>query len=147
MTLQAARIAAAAALACGAIGAFFIGPWNAGQNAAATDGRVFELRVYHTYPGRLPALQSNFRDHNIRFLKKHGITSVGYWTPQDPPATENTLIFIVAHDSREAAARHWKELRDDPEWQKLAKASQADGEIVEKVESTFISPTDYSPLR
>jgi NIPSNAP protein len=147
MTLQAARIAAIAALTGGAAGAFIIGPWNGDKIAGETTSRVFELRVYHTFPGRLPALQSNFRDHNVDFLKKHGITSIGYWTPHDAPDSENTLIFILAHDSREAAARHWKEFRDDPEWQKIARASQADGEIVERVESTFLTPTDYSALK
>jgi NIPSNAP protein len=109
--------------------------------------RVFELRVYHTFPGRLAALHSNFRNHNVRFLKKHGITSIGYWTPQDPPASGNTLIFILAHESREAAERNWKAFRDDPEWQKLAKASEADGKIVKRVESTFMAPTEYSALK
>ena len=113
---------------------------------AAAD-RVFELRVYHALPGRLPALHANFRDTNIRFLKKHGIESIGYWTPQDPPDSENTLIFLLAHDSREAAARHWKEFRDDPEWQQIAQASRAGGEIIERIESTFLTPTDYSPLK
>jgi hypothetical protein len=109
--------------------------------------RVFEMRIYHTLPGRLPALQANFRDHNIQFLKKHGITSIGYWTPQDSPASDNTLIFIVAHDSREAAAKNWKEFAEDPEWQKFAKASQVDGKIIDKVETTFMIPTDYSPIK
>ena len=117
------------------------------QVSGSSGGRVFELRVYHTLPGRLPALQANFRDHNVAYLKKHGITSIGYWTPQDAPASENTLIFIVAHESREAAERNWKEFRADPEWQKLAQASLAGGEIVEKIDSTFMAPTDYSALK
>ena len=146
MTVQAGRIAATAVLSFTA-GALAICPWLAGRGIGAAADREFELRVYHTYPGRLPALQSNFRDHNIAFLKKHGITSIGYWTPQDPPAAGNTLVFIVAHDSREAAARHWKEFLGDPEWQKIAKSSEAAGPTVEKVESTFLTATDYSPLR
>ena len=117
------------------------------HNGQAAADRVFELRVYHTAPGRLPALHANFRDSNIRLLKKHGIESIGYWTPQDPPDSGNTLIFLLAHDSREAAARHWKEFRDDPEWQETARTSRAGGEIIEKVETTFLAPTDYSPLR
>jgi len=117
------------------------------QSDQAAPGRVFELRVYHALPGRLPALQANFRDYNIAFLKKHSITSIGYWVPQDPPASENTLIFIVAHESREAAERNWREFREDPEWQKLAKASLASGEVVEKIDSTFMTPTDYSALK
>jgi NIPSNAP protein len=117
------------------------------ESDGSPSGRVFELRVYHTLPGRLPQLLATFRDHNVAYLKKHGMTSIGYWTPQDAPASENTLIFIVAHESREAADRNWKEFRADPEWQKLAKASLAGGEIVEKIDSTFMTPTDYSALK
>lgn len=117
------------------------------MSGTASGDRVFELRVYRTFPGRLAALQSNFRDYNIRFLAKHGITSIGYWTPQDAPASDNTLIFLLAHESREAAARNWAEFRDDPEWQKLAKASESQGKIVERVDSTFMIPTEYSALK
>jgi hypothetical protein len=139
-------------MAATAVLSFIAGALAVSSLAAARSGlpaadRVFELRVYHTLAGRLPALQTNFRDQNVSFLKKHGITSIGYWTPQDPPAAGKTLIFILAHDSREAAAQHWKEFRDDPEWQKLARASEAAGPIVERVESTFLTPTDYSPLK
>jgi hypothetical protein len=150
MNLQAVAIATAAVLSLAA-GSMLLNlagvPGARAQGLAGRDGRVFELRVYHTAPGRLAALKANFRDTNIAYLKKHGITSIGYWTPQDGPAAENTLIFIVAHDSREAAAKHWKEFLDDPDWQKFAKASQADGKIVESVETTFMTPTDFSALK
>jgi hypothetical protein len=72
---------------------------------------------------------------------------VGYWTPQDAPIKDNTLIYIVSHPSREAATKDWKEFGGDPEWQKVAKASEADGKIVEKVDSTFMDPTDFSALK
>jgi hypothetical protein len=146
MGFQAVSMLATAVLSFTA-GALAISPFVRDQGGHAADDRVFELRVYHTLPGRLPQLQANFRDHNLAFLKKHGITSIGYWTPRDAPAAENTLIFVVAHESREAAARHWTELRDDPEWQAMAKSSESAGPIVEKVESTFMQATDYSPLR
>jgi len=146
MTLSRVSIAAVMLLSLAA-GSLVAPRLTHAQSGQAASGRVFELRVYHTLPGRLPALQANFRDHNIAFLKKHGITSIGYWIPQDPPASENTLIFIVAHESREAAERNWKEFRGDPEWQKLAQASRAGGEIVEKIDSTFMTPTDYSAMK
>jgi len=146
MSFQAVSMLATAVLSFTA-GALAISPFVRGPGGLTADDRVFELRVYHTLPGRLPQLQANFRDHNLSFLKKHDITSIGYWTLQDAPAAENTLIFVVAHENREAAARHWKELRDDPEWQAMAKSSESAGPIVEKVESTYMTPTDYSPLR
>src|SRR5882724_1225029 len=110
----------------------------------AQNQRVFELRTYHTLPGRLPALQTRFRDHTITIFKRHGMTSIGYWVPQDPPASENTLIYIISHESRDAAKKNWTEFRNDPEWQQVSKASEADGKIVEKVDSVYMSPTDYS---
>jgi NIPSNAP protein len=146
MSLPAVRMAAIVVLSFLA-GAFAIATATRAQSGRATADRVFELRVYQTLPGRLPALESNFRDHNVAYLKKHGIESVGYWTPQDSPASANTLIFIVAHDSREAAEQHWNEFRSDPEWKKLAQASLASGEIVEKIDSTFLTPTDFSPMK
>ena len=145
MTLSTLRMAAIVVLSFIA-GAFAIATVTGAQSSRGAD-RVYELRVYHTLPGRLPQLEWNFRDHNVAYLKKHGIESVGYWTPQDSPAAENTLIFIVAHDNREAAKRHWEEFRNDPEWKKLAQASLASGEIVEKIDSTFLTPTDFSPMK
>jgi len=117
------------------------------QRVHADSTRVFELRVYHTFPGRLPALQARFRDHTLEIFKKHGMTSIGYWTPQDSPGSENTLIYILAHASREDAKKHWAEFAQDPEWKEVSKASEADGKIVEKVDSTFMVPSDYSMLK
>lgn len=113
----------------------------------AQDSRVFELRVYHTASGRLPALESRFRDHTIAIFNKHHITSIGYWVPQDSPQKDNTLIYMISHPSREAAKKNWMEFVADPEWQQVAKASEADGKIVEKIDSTYMDPTDFSQIK
>src|SRR5450755_142393 len=69
---------------------------------ALAQSRVFELRTYHTYDGKLEALKANFRDHHLATFKRHGIESIGYWVPQDPELAKNTLIYLLAHPSREA---------------------------------------------
>jgi hypothetical protein len=115
--------------------------------AEASANRVYELRIYHTLPGRLPALVKRFKDDTRRIFDQHGISSVGYWVPQDDPIKSNTLVYIVSHPNREAATKNWKEFRDDPAWVKVAAASEADGKIVEKVDSTFMDPTDFSALK
>jgi hypothetical protein len=116
--------------------------------AHAQGNRVFELRTYTAPPGKLAALQSRFRDHTVRIFKKHGMTSIGYWVPADAPNSENTLIYILAHESREAAKKSWDAFRADPEWQKVAKESQVDGPLTAKPpESVFLNPTDYSPIK
>ena len=113
---------------------------------AASD-RVFELRTYTTPPGKLEALKSRFRDHTIEIFKKHGMTSVGYWVPQDAPTKDNTLVYILAHPSREAAAKNWAEFRTDPEWVKAKGESEKDGPLTTKVESVFMDPTDFSAIK
>ena len=114
---------------------------------AQSTGKVFELRTYTTLQGKLPNLQARFRDHTMRIFEKHGMTNIGYWVPQDPPASENTLIYIIAHDGRNAAADNWKNFRADPDWQEVSRSSQVDGRIVSKVESVFMETTAFSPLK
>lgn len=114
---------------------------------AETKSRVFELRTYTTNEGKLPALQTRFRDHTVAIFKKHGMTSIGYWVPQDAPRSQDTLIYIISHESREQAKKNWDAFRADPEWQKVQKESEAAGKIVTKVESVFMDPADYSAIK
>ena len=106
---------------------------------------VFELRVYHTVEGRLPALLARFRDHTVSLFTKHGIVSVAYWTPTDEPLKDKTLIYVLKHPSRDEATKNWKAFQDDPDWIKVRTDSEASGKIVEKVDSTFMTMTDFSP--
>lgn len=117
------------------------------QAADAKPARVFEIRTYYTLPGRLEALQTRFRDHTRRIFEKHGMTNVGYWVPQDSPAHENTLIYIISHASREQAKANWAAFVADPEWKKVAEDSQKDGKIIDRIESVYMDATDYSPIR
>jgi hypothetical protein len=114
---------------------------------AAAQDRVYELRTYTCNEGKLEALKARFRDHTIAIFKRHNMESIGYWVPQDPERSKNTLIYIIAHASREAAAKNWAEFRADPEWQKVQKESEAAGPIVQKTESVYMSPTDFSQLK
>jgi ureidoglycolate hydrolase len=114
---------------------------------AQSSDRVFELRTYTTFPGRLDALHARFANHTIRVFERHGMTNIGYFTPQDTPLAENTLIYIIAHDSREAAEASWEAFIADPEWQRAYEESIRDGQLVEKLESTFMDPTDYSQMK
>jgi NIPSNAP protein len=115
--------------------------------AYAQSGRVFELRTYTAPDGKLEELHKRFRDHTMRIFKNHGMTNVAYFKPQDAPLSQNTLIYLISHQSRDAAKANWAAFQADPEWQKVANESQKNGKIVAKVESVFLDPTDYSPLK
>jgi hypothetical protein len=115
--------------------------------AGSGQDRIYELRTYTTADGRLDALHARFRDHTCRIFEKHGMTLVGFWTPTDEDKSDNTLIYVLAYPSREHAEAAWKAFREDPEWQEAYKASMADGPIVTKVESVYMTPTDYSAMK
>src|SRR5216684_8824535 len=106
---------------------------------------VYELRVYHTYEGKLNDLLKRFREHTTKLFEKHGIRNVAYWTLTDEPLKGKTLVYILAHPSRDAATANWQAFRDDPEWQSVRDKSEANGKLVEKVDSTFLVLTDFSP--
>lgn len=109
--------------------------------------RFFEMRTYITHPGKLDALHKRFREHTNRLFQKHGMELVGYWTPTDGDAAQDTLVYILAYPDRESREKSWKAFKDDPEWQKVYAESHKDGVIVKTVESKFLAPTDYSPIK
>jgi hypothetical protein len=120
---------------------------DTGLDANAQGRKVFELRTYTAPEGKLDDLVARFRNDTLRIFEKHGMDNVGYWLPTDAPASSNTLIYILAHDSRDAATKSWAAFRDDPEWKAVAERTQANGPIVSKVESVFLEATDFSPLK
>lgn len=109
--------------------------------------RVFELRTYTAPEGKLGELHARFRNHTLRIFEKHGMTNVVYLAPLDAPASDNQLVYLLAHKSREAAKESWAAFTNDPEWKKVASESQINGRIVTKVDSVFLAATDYSPLK
>ena len=106
---------------------------------------VYELRIYHAAPGKLSDLLARFRDHTISLFTRHGMKMVAFWTPLDEPAKSDTLIYILQHPSREAALANWKSFQDDPEWKSVRDKSEANGKLAEKIDSTYMALTDFSP--
>jgi len=118
------------------------------QPGKSAEPRTFELRTYHAAPGKLADLNTRFREHTLALFKKHGMTSFGYWTPLDKgKGAEDTLIYILAHKSKAAADASFAAFRADPDWIKAKSASEANGSLTTKVESLFMTATDYSPTR
>jgi NIPSNAP len=114
----------------------------------ADSNRVFEMHVYHTLPGKLPELESQFRDRTSKLLAKHDLKIVGYWVPEGTPAWDNTFIFLAAHSSREEANKNWDAMRADPDFQELIKKnSEPANKLVQTVDVMYMRPTDFSPMK
>ena len=114
---------------------------------SAASTHVYEFRRYTAEPGKLEQLQARFRDHTDAIFKKHNMKSVGYWAPLDEPLSKNTFLYILEFPSRDAAKKSWDEFRADPEWQKVQKETEANGKLVDHVESIFADPTEFSKMK
>lgn len=126
--------------------AAFVARAHAQKSAGAN--RVFELRTYTTNEGKMPDLHKRFREVTNRMFQKHGMTIIGYWEPQDDKDGKgDKLVYLLAFPSRESAKASWKAFSDDPEWQAAYKKSHENGVLVKKVESVYLDPTDYSPIK
>jgi hypothetical protein len=123
---------------------------NGREGEAALSERIYqglkfyELRTYHAAPGKLDDLNARFRNRTMKLFEAHGIANIGYWVPTDN--TNNVLIYLLGYPSREAREKSWKEFGADPEWQSVQKASEANGRLVTKVDSVYLTATDFSPL-
>jgi len=122
-------------------------PLSAGAAEPGADARVFEMRIYTAAEGKLPDLLARFRNHTNHLFVKHGMKLIGYWTPTEGDEAANTLVYILAHDSREAAKKSWAAFGADPAWKKAAAESRKDGRLVAGVEKQWLKATDFSPLR
>lgn len=139
-------------VAAGLVAAFLLGGVaqsfeRVRAQSAVSTGQVFEIRTYTAPPGKVDALHARFRDHTIALFRRHGIESVAYFKPLDAPASTNTLIYILAHPSREAAKANWAATLADPDWQAVKAASERDGSLTTKIESVYVEPADYSPMK
>jgi hypothetical protein len=118
-----------------------------GVAEAQSANRIFELRTYTAHPGRLEELHARFGDHTVQLFERHGMTNIGYFGPADEPRSEDTLVYLLAHASREAADASWAAFRADPDWQRVAEESRQNGRLVANVDSVFLNPTTYSKMK
>ena len=126
------------------LGLLSIGALAAPLSAAEpADTKCYEMRTYFAAPGKLDALNARFRDHTTALFAKHGITNVGYWVPKENQ--DRRLIYILSSPGRAARDASWKAFLSDPAWVAAQKASETDGKLVDKVESRFLTLTDFSP--
>jgi NIPSNAP len=138
--------ACAIALISFAAGALITTRLTITSQVRADSNHVFELRIYHAVPGKLPALEARFRDTTSKLLAKHNLKVVGYWEPEPGPGWDNSFVFMVDHASREEAKKNWAAFVADPGFQEVIKSEQAE-KLSEKVDSTYMLPTDFSPMK
>jgi hypothetical protein len=114
------------------------------QAQSDANNRLYELRTYYASEGKMPDLMSRFQNHTLKLFYKHNMRLEGFWLPLGDNK-DNKLVYLLSYPSREARDKSWKEFMADKDWITAMKNSIINGEIVAKVESTFLKTTDFSP--
>jgi hypothetical protein len=134
-----------ALFACFALSVITV-PATAQAPALDAAAAVYELRIYYPAPGKLAALNARFRDHTLKLFARHGMRNVAYWNElPTTEAPEGRVVYVLAYPSRTARDEDWKAFGADPDWRAVVAASEANGKLVTKVDSIFMTMTDYSP--
>ena len=109
--------------------------------------RVFEIRTYTTSQ-RMEVFQEFFQNTTMQLFKKYGFEPVGFWVPQNPPRSADTFVYMLAFPDRETAKLKWEAFFKDPKWVKERADFIAEhGKILDNIDSQFVSPVDFSPLK
>lgn len=109
--------------------------------------RTFELRIYTGTPNNIDNVLARFRNHTTKLFKKHGMENIAYWKSIEKEGTQARLVYILAHKSEEAGKASFDTFRKDEKWIKVRDESEKNGKIVEKVESIYMKPTDFSTIK
>ena len=109
--------------------------------------QVFELRTYYCFPGKLNDINARFRDYTRKLFEKHGMVNIAYWYTVESDGTQPKLVYLLAHKNEAAAKASFENFGNDPAWIKVRDASEANGKIVEKIESVYLKALDFSPIK
>ena len=120
-----------------------------GERAARAQApnHIYEIRTYTAGAGKMPALLKRFKDYELPIFEKNGMHAILYSVAAEPPLSENTFVYILEHQSRESARTGWAGFLADPVFLKALEESNQGGRAVVKVDSIFVNPTDFSPMK
>ena len=110
-------------------------------------GMIYELRIYHAMPGRLPALLSRFQNHTLQIWEKHGIRQAGFWTTLIGESESNQLTYLLAWDSVAEREERWNAFLADPEWIATKTETEKDGPLVQNIRNELLVPTAFSSVK
>jgi len=107
---------------------------------------LYELRVYHAVPGRLPDLLKRFDTITLKLWEKHGIKQAGFWTTVIGESNQILYYFVVWNSLAEREQK-WAAFGSDPEWLAARAQTEANGPIVAKVTNEILAPTSFSAVK
>ena len=107
---------------------------------------IYELRVYHCIPGRLPALLKRFETITLGLWARHGIRQAGFWTVVVGESNQD-VYYLLQWESLGDRDKKWASFQSDPEWIAKRAETERDGAIVASITNTILQPTAFSSMK
>jgi len=107
---------------------------------------IYELRIYHCVPGRLPDLLKRFDTITLKIWQRFGIEQAGFWTTLVGDSNQS-LTYLLKFDSLADREKKWNAFQADPEWHAARAETEKNGPIVAKVANSFLAPTSFSAVK
>lgn len=108
--------------------------------------KIYELRVYHCVPGRLPHLLKRFETITLKIWEKHGIRQAGFFTTVVGESNQD-LTYLLEWESMADRDTKWTAFQTDPDWILARTETEKDGQIVGNIVSQFLTPTAFSSVK
>jgi hypothetical protein len=107
---------------------------------------LYEMRIYHCMPGRLPALLKRFETITLGLWDRHGIRQAGFWTVEFGPSNHD-LYYLLAWESLAEREKKWTAFITDPEWLAKRAETERDGPIISHFSNLILKPTSFSSVK
>jgi hypothetical protein len=107
---------------------------------------IYEQRIYHAMPGRLPDLLKRFETVTLSIWERHGIRQAGFWTVT-VGGSNHDLIYLLAWESMAEREQKWLAFSSDPEWLQKRGESERNGPLISSFENAFLAPTSFSSVK
>ena len=107
---------------------------------------LYELRIYHAMPGRLPDLLKRFDTITLKLWEKHGIKQAGFFTTLIGESNQE-LTYMLAWESLADREKKWTAFQSDPDWIAARAKTEEDGQIVSNIVSQLLVPTSFSSVK
>ena len=107
---------------------------------------IYELRVYHCVPGRLPDLIKRFDTITLKLWEKHGIRQAGFWTTLVGDSNQD-LTYFLQWESLAEREKKFTAFGADPDWLKARAETEKNGAIVASITNTLLAPTSFSSVK
>ncbi|MBO6521696.1 MAG: NIPSNAP family protein [Rhodospirillales bacterium] len=107
---------------------------------------LYELRIYHCAPSRMPALLKRFEDVTLKKWEQHGIRQAGFWVTEIG-SDNHDLYYMLQWESLAEREEKWNAFQADPEWIKARADSEKDGPILKGISNHILKPTAFSSVQ